>query len=313
MIYGIPIAISALVADSLHPTFRRRAISVLPRCSASSARASHPTCPLQQSGAARWPSASSAGTWLRSYSFLPLLPFLPAGIPAYLFRPCLSRTRRHADFTCSISPLLVIPALGLLLLKRWSYPLTIASQLLVLRQLQSPRPLVPSYEQIMRRMLSTDEPARISSSAPTKWSITSATSATFGLLIPVAILIALTSANAILRCRETRQFLISSSSPAAIPHALTQLPVCTFSFAFDQPFSRALSHALRARCAIIFVQAPGGSPQLLTCTAVPPSSSLFSFALRRASSSLAASGGLLAIRRPLSSGHCALQGDLISG
>jgi len=85
-------------------------------------RLSKPGCPL---------AVRIVGWYLASFVlFLPFLPFFPKRIPAFFFG-YLFRGPAALIFLFLYFALLIIPGFGLLLLKRWSYPLSIASQLLV--------------------------------------------------------------------------------------------------------------------------------------------------------------------------------------
>jgi hypothetical protein len=124
-IYGLPILVALWwlvlftrrsVADQFHAAAAARA-EVSP---ASAFLLNNPECPL---------AVRIVGWYLASFIlFLPVLPFLPSRLPAFyfghVFRGLAAIFLHFLSFA-----LLAIPGIGLLLLKRWSYLLTIATQL----------------------------------------------------------------------------------------------------------------------------------------------------------------------------------------
>jgi hypothetical protein len=71
------------------------------------------------------------GWYLASFVlFLPVLPFLPSRVPAFYFGHAF-RGPAAIFLHLFTFALLAIPGIGLLLLKRWSYPFTIGTQLLL--------------------------------------------------------------------------------------------------------------------------------------------------------------------------------------
>jgi hypothetical protein len=82
----------------------------------------NPRCPL---------AVRIVGWYLASFVLvIPFLPFLPNYLPAY----CFGRLYRGPAATALLILhflLLAVPGIGLLLLKRWSYPVVIASQVLL--------------------------------------------------------------------------------------------------------------------------------------------------------------------------------------
>jgi hypothetical protein len=83
----------------------------------------NPACPL---------AVRIVGWYLASFIlFLPLIPFFPGRFPVLFFGHALYGPAASALLLCNFV-VLSLPGIGLLLLKKWSYPLTIASQLFVL-------------------------------------------------------------------------------------------------------------------------------------------------------------------------------------
>jgi len=112
------------------------------------------------------------GWYLASFVlFLPFLPFLPAGLPALYFGRVFRGPSAIAVYIFSFA-LLAVAGIGLLLVKRWSYPLTMASQILVclngivtafmpsleanmvsiMKEMGLPTPLPPSTEAMLHQM-----------------------------------------------------------------------------------------------------------------------------------------------------------------
>jgi hypothetical protein len=125
-IYGLPILVAIWwlvlftrrsVADQFHAATTARAEA----SPASTSLLNHRECPI---------AVRIVGWYLASFVlFLPVLPFLPSRLPAFYFGHAF-----RGPFAISLHflsfALLAIPGIGLLLLKRWSYPFTIATQLL---------------------------------------------------------------------------------------------------------------------------------------------------------------------------------------
>jgi len=81
----------------------------------------NPECPL---------AVRIIGWYLGSFILvIPFIPFLPSSVPAMYFGKVLFGPAAIGVYAFNFA-LFSIPGIGLLLLKRWSYPLTIASQLL---------------------------------------------------------------------------------------------------------------------------------------------------------------------------------------
>ena len=121
-IYGLPILVAIWwllvltrrsVADQFH------AAADVPSESPSSFN--NPQCPL---------AIRIVGWYLASFAlFVPFLPFLPSRIPVFYFGQVFRGPAAISLHVFSLA-VLAIPGIGLLLLKRWSYALTIATQLL---------------------------------------------------------------------------------------------------------------------------------------------------------------------------------------
>jgi len=125
--YGIPVIIALwwlilLTRTSVVAQFQSSATLDAQSPVISTFRLSKPGCPL---------AVRIVGWYLASFVLcLPFLPFFPKRIPVFFFG-YLFRGPTGLIFLFLYFALLIIPGFGLLLLKRWSYPLTIASQLLV--------------------------------------------------------------------------------------------------------------------------------------------------------------------------------------
>ena len=125
--YGIPVVIALwwvilLTRTSVVTQFHSPAALESQSPVISTFRLSKPGCPL---------AVRIIGWYLASFVlFVPFLPFFPKRIPAFFFGHFF-RGPAALIFLFLYFALLIIPGFGLLLLKRWSYPLTIASQLLV--------------------------------------------------------------------------------------------------------------------------------------------------------------------------------------
>jgi hypothetical protein len=140
----------------------------------------NPACPL---------AVRIVGWYLASFIlFLPLIPFFPGRFPVLFFG--------HALYGPAASALLLfnfvvvsLPGIGLLLLKKWSYPLTIASQLFVLingAAITFSSTLAPVLRSVLSQMSLPNPAISIDQIVPyVRYSTI------LGLLIPVAIVITL--------------------------------------------------------------------------------------------------------------------------
>src|SRR5882762_1636893 len=137
--YGIPIVISLwwlilFTRRSVVAQFQAREQSSMAQFSQSRAqlprqispiilafrRFNNPDCPL---------GIRIIGWYLASFILMvPFLPFFPSRVPALYFGHAFRGPAAIAVYVLNFA-LLCIPGIGLLLLKRWSYPLTILSQL----------------------------------------------------------------------------------------------------------------------------------------------------------------------------------------
>ena len=127
VIYGIPAAVSLwwlilFTRRSVVAQFQAAAELEAPALSATAHPFNNPQCPL---------AIRIIGWYLASFVFfLPFLPFLLGRVPAFFLGHVFRGPAALLLFTLNLA-LLFVPGFGLLLLKRWSYPLTIASQLFV--------------------------------------------------------------------------------------------------------------------------------------------------------------------------------------
>jgi hypothetical protein len=125
-IYGIPTAISVwwlilFTRRSVVAQFHDFAALQPSRAPSTMSVFNNPECPL---------AVRIIGWYLGSFIVvIPFIPFLPSSIPAMYFGKVFFGPAALGVYVFNFA-LLSIPGLGLLLLKRWSYPLTIASQLL---------------------------------------------------------------------------------------------------------------------------------------------------------------------------------------
>lgn len=129
-VYGIPIVVALWwlilltrhsVALQFQPSGATSAVSQTGTPAASPSLLNNPRCPL---------AVRIVAWYLASFVLLlPIVPFLPIHIPVYyfghIFRGASASLLLFLNFA-----LLAVPGVGLLLVKRWSYPLTMATQLL---------------------------------------------------------------------------------------------------------------------------------------------------------------------------------------
>lgn len=146
-VYGVPVVIALwwlilFTRPSVVAQFQGAAIAT-PSSPRSASFLNNPQCPLP---------IRIVAWYLASFLLaLPFLPFLPFHIPAFyfghLFRGPAATFILFLNFA-----ILSVTGIGLLLLKRWSYPLTIATQLLFCANgLFSV--FSPSFESVMRSIL----------------------------------------------------------------------------------------------------------------------------------------------------------------
>jgi len=126
IIYGIPTAISVwwlilFTRRSVVAQFHDFAALQAPRAPSTMSVFNNPECPL---------AVRIMGWYLGSFLLIiPFIPFLPSSVPAMYFGKVFFGPAALGVYAFNFA-LISIPGIGLLLLKRWSYPLTIASQLL---------------------------------------------------------------------------------------------------------------------------------------------------------------------------------------
>jgi hypothetical protein len=125
-IYGLPILVAIwwlvlFTRGSVVGQFHAATAARLENTPASSSPFNSPECPL---------AIRIVGWYLASFVlFLPVLPFISSRIPAlsfgHVFRGPAAISVHFISFA-----ILAVPGIGLLLLKRWSWPLAVATQLL---------------------------------------------------------------------------------------------------------------------------------------------------------------------------------------
>jgi hypothetical protein len=200
--YGVPIAISLwwlilFTRSSVAAQFHSSAVATtgIPAGSpdASSFRLSKPGCPL---------AIRIVGWYLASFVLLiPFLPFTIGHFPAlffgHLFRGPTAFFIYLANFV-----LVSLPGFGLLLLKRWSYPLAIASQLFLCAN-GIATAVSPAYTEMMRSMLAQMNVPQLPPGTEEMLKYSRYFNL-LGLVLPVAILVTLTVVR--------RQFFVASDA-----------------------------------------------------------------------------------------------------
>src|SRR6266404_7778653 len=147
LIYAIPTAISAwwlilFTRSSVVAQFHDFAALQPPRAPSTMSVFNNPECPL---------AVRIIGWYLGSFMLvIPFIPFLPSSVPAMYFGKVFFGPAALGVYAFNFA-LISIPGIGLLLLKRWSYPLTIASQLLASANAICTT-LSPSYDANVRAM-----------------------------------------------------------------------------------------------------------------------------------------------------------------
>src|SRR5260221_2459347 len=145
--YGIPGAIAIwwlilFTRRSIVAQFQALAAIEPPRAPSSLSVFNNPECPL---------AIRIVGWYLGSFVIvIPFLPFVPSSVPAIFFGHVYFGLAAAALYIANFA-FISIPGIGLLLLKRWSYPLTFASQLLACANAVYST-LSPSYEASLRTM-----------------------------------------------------------------------------------------------------------------------------------------------------------------
>jgi hypothetical protein len=185
VIYGIPTAVSIwwlvlFTRRSVAAEFQSSAALEPPRSPSAMAVFNNPECPL---------AIRIVGWYLGSFVIaIPFIPFLPNSIPAAYFGHVLFGPAAIAIYILNFA-LISIPGIGLLLLKRWSYPLTIASQILAsVNAIYTT--MSPSYDANVRAMF---EKMSIPSLPPNTEQMLhySPYFSLIGLVFPIAIVITL--------------------------------------------------------------------------------------------------------------------------
>jgi hypothetical protein len=145
--YGIPAAISVwwlilFTRRSVVVQFQAQSALEPQRPRSSLSVFNNPECPL---------GVRIVGWYLGSFIVvIPFIPFMPKSVPAVLFGYVFFGAAAAAIYLFNFA-IISIPGIGLLLLKRWSYPLTYASQVLAgVNAVFST--LSPSYESSVRAM-----------------------------------------------------------------------------------------------------------------------------------------------------------------
>ncbi len=185
VIYGVPTAVSIwwlilFTRSSVVAQFHASAPLEPLRPPSAMSVFNNPECPL---------AIRIVGWYLGSFLFvIPFIPFLPGSVPAVCFGHVFFGAAAIAIYIFNFA-FISIPGIGLVLLKRWSYPFTIASQVLASANAIYTT-LSPSYEANVRSLL---EKMNIPT-FPTNSEQMLRYSRYFsliGLLIPIAILITL--------------------------------------------------------------------------------------------------------------------------
>jgi hypothetical protein len=148
-VYGIPIGVSLwwlflLTRRSIARQFQEATAPPASLPASQPSLFNNPQCPL---------AVRIIGWYLASFVlFLPIVPFLPVHIPAYyfghLFRGPLATLILFLNFA-----VLSVPGIGLLLLKRWSFPLTIGTQAILCANGLFAA-FSPSFDVVMRELFS---------------------------------------------------------------------------------------------------------------------------------------------------------------
>jgi hypothetical protein len=189
VIYGIPTAVSIwwlilFTRRSVFSQFQTSAALQPPRPPSAMAVFNNPQCPL---------AIRIVGWYLGSFVLvIPFMPFLPSSIPAVYFGKVFSGPAAIAVYALNFA-LISIPGIGLLLLKGWSYPLTIASQLLLSANAVYTT-LSPSYEANVRAIFEKMSIPNLPTNTEQMLHYSRYFSL-IGLLIPIAILITLLAAR----------------------------------------------------------------------------------------------------------------------
>ena len=210
VIYGIPTAVSIwwlilFTRGSVAAQFQASAALEPPRSPSAIAVFNNPECPL---------AIRITGWYLGSFAIvIPFILFLPNSIPAAYFGHVLFGPAAIVIYILNFA-LISIPGIGLLLLKRWSYPLTIASQILAGANAIGTT-LSPSYDANVRAVF--EKMGIPSLHAGTEQMLHySRYFSLIGLLVPLAIVITL-----LVTRRKFYEATHRASQPAATPPSPT--------------------------------------------------------------------------------------------
>jgi hypothetical protein len=189
VIYGIPAAVSIwwlilFTRSSVVAQYQASAALEPPRPPSAMAVFNNPECPL---------AIRIVGWYVGSFVVvIPFIPFLPGSVPAIFFGKVFFGPVAIAVYALNFA-LISIPGIGLLLLKRWSYPLTIASQLLASANAIYIT-LSPSYEANVRTVFEKMSIPNLPSDTEQMLHYSRYFSL-IGLLIPIAIVVTLLAAR----------------------------------------------------------------------------------------------------------------------
>jgi hypothetical protein len=185
VIYGIPTAVSIwwlilFTRRSVVAQFQTSAALEPPPPPSAMAVFNNPECPL---------AIRIVGWYLGSFVLvIPFLPFLSGSIPAIYFGKVVFGPAALAVYALNFA-LISIPGIGLLLLKRWSYPFTIVGQLLASANAICTT-LSPSYEATVRAMFEKMSIPSLPSSTEQMLHYSRYFSL-IGLIFPIAIVVTL--------------------------------------------------------------------------------------------------------------------------
>ncbi len=211
VIYGLPTAVSIwwlilFTRRSVAAQFHASAALEPPRSPSDMAVFNNPECPL---------AIRIAGWYLGSFVIvIPFIPFLPNSIPAAYFGHMYFGPAAIAIYILNFA-LISIPGIGLLLLKRWSYPLTIASQLLASANAICTT-LSPSYDANVRAMFDRMNIPSLPSSTAQMLHYSRYFSL-IGLVFPIAIVVTLVVTRHKFYEAANRASLLTTQTPPASP------------------------------------------------------------------------------------------------
>ena len=211
VIYGIPTAVSIwwlilFTRQSVAAQFQALAALEPPRSPSAMAVFNNPECPL---------AIRVVGWYLGSFVIvIPFIPFLPGSIPAAYFGHMYFGPAAIAIYILNFA-FISIPGIGLLLLKRWSYPLTIASQILASANAFCTT-LSPSYDANVRAMLDRMNIPSFPSNTEQMLHYSRYFSL-IGLVFPIAIVVTLLITRHKFYEAANRACLLTTETPPASP------------------------------------------------------------------------------------------------